>query len=191
MTKLKHWTSILLVTVVTVMIVGCANNPLGMSDDEWAQLNSEQQFEARKIQDARDEAARERRAKEKAQQAAEQAQLVDLRRNAPFGDVVQCTITNADGYFAKEWHAVQEVSIEMHSSEAARRVDLLQQDRQNVSIELQMGFDGLNVKLCNRNNRDCDVLAGTDAQFRRGISRQIRVHKVVEGTLFCSFPQRR
>lgn len=190
MRPLKYWISLLLLTLA--LVAGCANNPLGMSDNEWQLLTPEQQFEARKIQDERDEAARVRRAEQQAQEAAAQAKLIELRRTAPYGDVIQCSITHAKGLFAKnEWHPLLPISVEMHLSEAARRIDLMRQDQTSSSIALELEFDGLNVKICRSNNRDCDVLAGTAAQFKQGISRHIKVNKTVDGTLFCAFPLRR
>ncbi|CAM3851404.1 hypothetical protein [Rheinheimera salexigens] len=192
MFKLIQKIVILLVALSFIFVTGCASNPLGMSDDEWVLLTPTQQFEARKIQDARDEAARVRRAEQKAQEVAEQVQLVELRRTAPLGDVVQCTITNALGHFAKnEWHPAQPISIEMHRSESARKLSLQRQNHSNLSSILHMGFDGLNVKVCRWQNRDCNVLAATEAQFRHGISTKINVKQAVEGTLFCSYPLRR
>ncbi|WNO61344.1 hypothetical protein [Rheinheimera sp. MMS21-TC3] len=186
----KYWILLLLLTLA--LVSGCANNPLGMSDDEWHLLTPEQQFEARKIQDERDEAARVRRAEQQAQEAAAQAKLIELRRTAPYGDVIQCSITQAKGLFAKnEWHPLLPISIEMHHSEAARKLDLMRQDQTSSNITLKLEFDGLNVKVCRSNNRDCDVMAGTAAQFKRGISRHIKVKNAVDGTLFCSFPLRR
>lgn len=179
----------LLALVVTVA-AGCSVNPLGMSDAEWELLTPTQQLEARMVQEARDEAARVRRAEQAAQEAAEQARIEELRRNAPFGDVVQCTLTDAEGYFAKgKWYPAQPVSIEMHRSESDRSVSLPRQSRPSMTTDLHMSFDGLTVKACRWYDRDCDVLVGTEAQFRRGISRRIHVSKAVKGTLFCSFPR--
>jgi len=187
--KLNHWASMLLLLAVT-LLVGCSFNPLGMSDAEWESLTPTQQFEARKIQAERDEAARVRYAEQEAKAATEQAQLAELRRNAPFGDVVQCTITDAKGYFYKDkWRPAQPVSVEMYRNDPVHSVSLVRQDSSRSSTDLSMSFDGLNVKACRGHSGDCDVLAGTETQFRRGISRRIHVKKTVEGTLFCSFPR--
>lgn len=192
MATLKHYVSIAILMVVIALMVGCANNPLGISDDEWVLLSPEQQFEAHKLQDERDEVARVRRAQQQAEEAAAQAELINLRRNAPMGDVVQCSITQAKGYFAKgEWFGVQPVSVEMHRSESDRKVSLVREDKPNSNIDVQLGFDGLNVKVCRSYDRDCNVLAGTEAQFARGITRRINIDRTVEGVLFCSFPLRR
>lgn len=190
MNRFQQWVSTVLVIVICALVTACSFNPLGMSDEEWAALSPAQKLEARKVQNERDEAARVRRAEQAAQQAAEKAKLVELRSSAPFGDVVQCAITNARGRFAKgKWYQAQPVSIEMHRSESERRIDLVRQDPPSMTTQLHMGFDGLNVKICRWRDRYCDVLAGTESQFRRGITRQINVKKTVEGKLFCSFPR--
>lgn len=191
MRKLKNWISMLLLAVAVTMVAGCSFNPLGMSDAEWESLTPTQQFEARKIQAERDEAARVRYAEQEAQEVAEQAQLDALRRNAPFGDVVQCTITDAKAYFYKDkWRPAQPVSIEMYRGESEHSLSLVRQDRTSRTTDVYMSFDGLSVKACRGNSSECDVLVGTEAQFRRGITKRINVHKTVVGTLFCSFPRR-
>ncbi len=103
--KLISWFAISMAAVAFAVITGCSVNPLGMSDAEWELLTSTQKFEARLVQESRQEEARARRAEQVAQESAEQARIVDLRYNAPLGDVIQCTITDAEGYFAVSVHS--------------------------------------------------------------------------------------
>src|SRR5690554_345 len=190
MRTIKSWASITALIVAFGFLAACANHPLNMSTAEWEALTPSQQHEARLAQAAQDTAAQERRATQAAAEIAEQERQEALRRNAPYGGVVQCTISDAQASFGNnKWRAAQDVGVELHSSEADRDVRLTRQDKSGAAY-LQMGFDGLNVKVCSSYSRDCDVLAGTESQFRRGLSKRIAIKKTVEGKLTCSFPRR-
>lgn len=190
MKALTLWISRILLTSAAIVGTGCSLNPLGMSDAEWESLTPTQKLEARVMQETSNEAARARRAERAAQEAAEQARIEELRRSAPFGDVVQCTLTDAEGYFSKKkWQPAQPVSIEIHRSEEDRSLSVPRQNRSSTTTDLRINFDGLTVEVCSWYGRDCDVLVGTEAQFRRGIARHIDIKKTARGRLFCSFPR--
>ena len=179
----------LLLVLSMVVLVGCSSNPLGMSDAEWEALTPQQQLVARTKQAELDEQARLRREQARIAKEAEQARLENLRHNAPRGEVVQCTLTNARARFAhNEWHPAQPMAVAIHRSEDRRQVSVAQEGRPSRNVSLHMGFDGMVVKVCRWYDRDCAVLAGTDRDYNRGHSGRIQVPDLVEGTLSCSFP---
>lgn len=179
----------LLIVLSMFVLVGCSSNPLGMSDAEWEALTPQQQLVARTKQAELDEQERLRRQQARIAKEAEQARLENLRHNAPRGEVVQCTLTNARARFARnEWHSAQPLAVAIHRSEDRRQVRIAQEDRPSRAATLHMGFDGMTVKVCRWYDRDCAVLAGTDRDYNRGHSSHVRVPDLVDGTLSCSFP---
>ena len=189
--KMKAWVKLGLLVVFAFVLAGCASNPLGMSDAEWEALSPSEKVEARVQQEKLNAAEMERRAEKRRQEAAKERELQDLRQNAPYGDVVQCTLTNAKAKFSGDWHPAQSVSVELHESEDRRQVRIAQADRPTRGETLHMGFDGMNVKVCKWYNRDCDVMAGSERSYERGATKRISVDGLVEGTLRCTLPRRK
>lgn len=183
-----RWIGLLL---ISLLLQGCTSHPLGISDDEWQQLTPELQLQARIKQSELDEAARLRRQQQQAARAAEEQRLVELRSNAPYGDVVQCTFRQTQARYANgEWHPAQPTSFAIHRTEDDRRINLPRQSRPSMSTDVHVGFDGLNVKVCKWYDRDCATLAGTERTFRRGYTQAIAVNGLMEGQLFCSYPMK-
>lgn len=175
------------------LLTACANNyPLGMSEDEWNRLTPAQQLDARQQQATIDQAERERRA-QAARLAAEeerrQQELYQERlRNAQPGEIVQCVIENAEGYFGSEWRAAEPTGF-MVLRGFSEQVTLAQQDRPSRRVTAEARFDGAKVELCRPNRNECAVLPATQNQLQRGVQRTIALDRVVRGELYCDTPR--
>lgn len=170
-----------------LLLQGCTVHPLNIPDDEWQLMTPEQQLEARTKQAELDEAARQRRLEQQAAEQAEQQRLIELRQNAPYGEVVQCSFRDTQAKFGQEWVAVQPLSFAIHQSENERQLVLTRQDLANITTDLHLAFDGLNVKVCRWYDRNCAILAGTERAFSKGYTQTIR-NDFIQGQLYCSYP---
>ncbi|HLV47653.1 MAG TPA: hypothetical protein VKY35_01160 [Aliidiomarina sp.] len=129
----------------------------------------------------------EARLKQQAAAAAEQQRLIELRQNAPYGEVVQCAFRDTQAKFGNEWHPTQPFSFAIHRSEINRPITLVRQGSSR-SVELHLSFDGLNVNVCPAYGRSCATLAGTERAYSRGYSQPIVVNEKLTGKLYCSYP---
>lgn len=182
-----------LILASALLLTACATTyPLGMSEDEWNRLNPAQQLDARQKQAAIDQAERERRAhaarlaaeEERRQQELHQARL----RNAQPGEIVQCVLEDAEGYFGSEWRAAEPTGFTVLRG-FSEHVTIAQQDRQSRRVTAEARFDGAKVELCRPNRNECAVLAATQNQLQRGVQRTINLDRVVRGTLYCDTPR--
>ena len=177
--------------LLLILLSGCAIHPLGLSTAEWEAMTPAGQQQARAEQAAIDaERRRVREERQRQQQEAEQERAA-LRHNAAYGEVVECRLTQAQARMARrEWHSVKDVAFAIHRDEPARRITLVQIDRPTRSQQVQVSFDGLNVRLCEWYDRHCTQLAGSERLFARGLSQVVQVNGLLEGQLECSFPRR-
>lgn len=205
---MKSFVGLAAVSLATLLAVGCASHPLGMSTDEWDSLSSTERFEARKEQARLDEAKEKRQAAEKKRKQKIQAErrrqravnalkeserqerLAATRHQASYGDVIQCTVTDASARFGRKWRAAQNVSFELQRGEKGVDFPIARKDRSTQKIYAEASFDGLNVKVCRSRGRNCDTLAGSEQAYRDGKSKTINVKKTVKGELLCSLPRR-
>lgn len=185
MSRTTKWLGLM---AATLLLLGCTIHPLNIPDDEWQLMTPEQQLQARAKQAELDESARQRRLQQQAAEKAEQQRLIDIRQNAPYGDVVQCSFRETQAKFGKEWFATQPLSFAIHRSEDDRRISLSRQDRPSMTTDLHIAFDGLNVKVCRWYDRSCATLAGTERAFSKGYTQAIVVNELVQGQLYCSYP---
>lgn len=175
-----------------LLLAGCATNyPLNISEDEWKRLTPQQQLDARHRQAELDQAARERRA-EAARKAAEQERLEQKHhqerlRNAGPGEVVQCVLENAEGYYAGNWRPAEPTGFTVLRG-YSETVTLAEQNRQTRRVQADARFDGAKVELCRPNRNECATLAATQNQLQRGVKRDIRLDRTVRGTLYCDTP---
>lgn len=92
---MQTMTRLIILLVLGLLLVGCARYPLGMTEDEWNRLSTEQQLEARKEQAKLDQEraiTREKARLEREAREAEQARLQEERdiangMIATFGEV--------------------------------------------------------------------------------------------------------
>ncbi|GLR63802.1 hypothetical protein [Marinospirillum insulare] len=197
---MRNITLLGLISFILVTLVACTSYPLGMSADEWEALPESKRFAARQQQAKLDEAEKQRKyqlQKEKRKQWAikslredeEKERLAATRSNAAYGNLIQCSITGAKAKFGKSWHAAQGVSFELQRNEKGVDLALARKDRRTQKTYVEVGFDGLNVSVCKSRWRNCDTLAGSEREYRRGKSKAINVSGAVQGRLRCSLPR--
>lgn len=205
---MKNLAGLTTIFLVALLTLGCASHPLGMSTNEWDALTSSERYDALKEQARLDEAKAARKAAEDKrrhelqierhrQWAAEslkeddrQERLAATRHQAPYGDVIQCSLNNASAKFGKNWQTAQSVSFELQRGEKGVNFSLANANKSSQKTYLEASFDGLNVKVCNSYGRYCDTLAGSEQAYRRGKSKTINVKNTVKGNLHCSLPRR-
>lgn len=174
-----------------VLLTACATYPLGLSEDEWNRLSSQQQLQARAQQAEIDQAERERRA-EAARRRAEQEQAEQERyqqalQSAAPGDVVQCVMQSGEGYLGGSWRAAAPVGFTL-LRDHPQSVQIAEQGRPTRNVSAQVLYDGANVRVCRANNRDCANLVATQNQLRDGVTQSIEVNRAVRGQLYCDIP---
>ncbi|RUO26519.1 hypothetical protein CWE09_07375 [Aliidiomarina minuta] len=178
--------------ILLSMLTACASYPLGMSEDEWESLTSEQQLQARSRQAELDQAERERRA-EAARLAAqreqeERAAYEERLQNAAYGEVLQCVVRDAEGYLAGSWRPAAPAGFTLLRNHPTN-VRFTEEGRPTRGIDGQATFDGGSVSLCRPNRNECGTLAGTQNQFRQGVQQVIDIPRLVRGTLYCDLPR--
>ena len=185
---MKH---LLFSLLLLLLLAGCSSNPLGISDSDWEMMTPEQQHEARLEQARIDEAERIRRAAAAEARRQEELrlekELAERRANARFGDIVQCTITDAQGRFGSDWRSANPGAFELVRGQTAD-IEITRASRSSQRARGSASFDGLKVEVCSGTLR-CASLVGTEQQFRRGVRQQIDVERFVRGTLTCAFPR--
>lgn len=181
-------------TLAALLLTGCMTSyPLGMSEDEWERLSPQQQLDARERQAELDQRERERRA-EAARIAAEEERRERERReqrlrNAQPGEIVQCVVNNAEGYYAGAWRTAEPVGFTVVRG-YPEVIDIPEQDRATRRVQAEARFDGAQITLCRPNRNECTTLAATQNQLRCGAQRNIQLNRVVRGTLYCDTPNR-
>ena len=176
-----------------LLLSGCMSSyPLGMSKEEWVRLSPDQQLDARSRQAEMDQAERVRRA-EAARLAAEQQRLEqqareERLRNAAPGDLVQCVLDDAEGYFAGDWRTVTPTGFTLVRG-YSEAITLSEQDRSSRQVQVHASFDGTQVELCRPHRNDCTRLAATQNQLQRGVSRPIQLDRVLRGHMYCDVPR--
>lgn len=182
-----------LALAAALFLTACATSyPLGMAEDEWNRLTPAQQLDAREKQAVIDQAERERRA-EAARVAAEQERRQQERyqerlRNAAPGEVVQCVLQEAEGYFGGNWRAAEPTGFTLLQG-FNQDVSIARQDRQNRRLTAEARYDGAKVELCRPNRNECATLAATHNQLQRGVQVAVDLDRVVRGTLYCDTPR--
>ncbi|TVP88206.1 MAG: hypothetical protein EA348_11290 [Pseudomonadaceae bacterium] len=166
--------------------------PLGLSEEEWVRLSPEQQLDARSRQAEIDQAERARRA-EAARLAAEQQRLEqqareERLRNAAPGDLVQCVLDDAEGYFAGDWRTASPVGFSLVLG-YREVIAVAEQDRSSRQVLAHASFDGAQIELCRPHRNECARLAATQNQLQRGVSRHVQLDRVLRGRLYCDMPR--
>lgn len=175
----------------TLLLTACATYPLGMSEDEWNRLSSQQQLQARAQQAEIDQAERDRRAEaarlRAEQEQAEQKRYQQALQNAAPGDVVQCVMQSGEGYLGGSWRAAAPFGFTL-LRDHPQSVQIAEQGRPTRNVAAQILYDGANVQICRSNNRDCSNFVATQNQLRHGVTQSIEVNRTVRGQLYCDTP---
>lgn len=179
------------------LISGCgASYPLDIPKEEWKEMSVENRIEARQKAAELERAREERRAAEAAAREAEALksaeELSKARREADYGQRVQCVLRNAEGYLGGDWRSVEPIAIDLVTG-LEIKVELTEasDDGLHYSREGYASFNGQTVQICDRaaDSRSvrsrCARLLGTFQEFRHGLSDAIQHDRFLRGHLRC------
>lgn len=183
--------SIMFKHVCLVLLLGslsacAARYPLGIPEEQWVLLTTQQQLDARSQQAALDQASQARREAEARAREAEAikaaAELEQRRRDAGYGERVQCILESAEGYIRGRWEPVRPLAMDLVSGYPEELA--LSDTRNRYQQSLYGEFDGQVVRLC-RTTNECAEMAATRQQLQRGVSRHLEQERFLRGTLYC------
>ena len=170
--------------------------PLDIPEEEWKAMSVEERAEARQTDAELQRAAEERRAAEAEARAAEARERVEelakARRQADYGERVQCVLRDAKAHLAGTWRSIQPVTLDLVTGmevevELAETVD----DGLRYSDEGYASFNGQTVQICDHSadQRDgsdnCARLLGTFKDYQRGVKQTIKGQHFLRGYLRC------
>lgn len=169
---LKITIAILLITGLTA----CARNPLGIPDEQWETMTTQEQMEARAKQEEINTQRRIARERERVLAEIREQELAAQRADNLFyaadSDVLQCIYRGG--------------SHEPHGFELLRgerlEVFLTRKSGSTTRIEnLLVTFDGMNLSACSGGN--CQRTAATSRDYANGV--QVQLTDRVQGALVC------
>lgn len=177
---------ICLVLLLGSLSACAARYPLDIPEEQWVLLTTQQQLDARSQQAALDQASQARREAEARAREAEAikaaAELEQRRRDAGYGERVQCILESAEGYIRGRWEPVRPLAMDLVSGYP---IELTLSDTRNrYQQSLYAGFDGQVVRLC-RSTNNCAEMVATRQQLQRGISQHLEQDRLLRGTLYC------
>jgi hypothetical protein len=175
------------------MLTGCSLHPLGIDDDEWASMSQTEQLQAYEKQAELDKVRAEAQARERQAQAEAEARkyeaMAAMRRNAQYGDIVQCVLDPLDVRFGGDWKASKPQVFDLVRGEER---DLRLQDlkeRYSTTAQVRFAESGLEVALCRddyyASSQGCTRLLGTSRDFHRGVRQTVSIDRFMQGTLRC------
>ena len=176
------------------ILTGCSLHPLGIDDDEWARMSQTDQLRAYEKQAELDKVRAEAQARERQAQAEAEARkyeaMAEMRRNAQYGDIVQCVLDPVDVLYSSDWVALKPQVFDLVRGE--ERALSLQEQIKHYGTKTRVSFaeSGLEVRLCRddyyANRRDgCFRLLGTSRDFQRGLRKDFMIDGFMKGTLRC------
>ena len=181
--------------LLVIGVTACGTRyPLDIPEEQWVLMSPQQQLDARTQQAALDKAAHERgvaeaRARE-AEALKEAAELDQRRRNAEYGERVQCILDPAEVYVRGRWETARPVALDLVSgfADEIETVD----SRGRYAQSFYASFDGQVVRMCRsvnaiqrRSAGECAEMIATRQQYERGITRQIEQDRLIRGDLYC------
>ncbi len=183
--------------LVLLTLSACGTRyPLGIPEDQWLTMTTEQRLQAQQKQSERDRAADERSAADARAREAEAArQRVELevrRRQARYGERVQCILSDAQARLGGKMRSIEPVALDVVQGTFAE-VNLSEPTGQTVHYRTPgfATFDGQTLSICQNANDDpsragsCVRILGTFADYRRGISQHIDNPRFLQGRLRC------
>lgn len=177
--------------------------PLGIPEDQWLAMTTEQHLQAQQTQSKQDWAADERRAADARAREAEavrQRAELDLRRSqARYGERVQCILSDAQTRLGGKMRRIEPVALDVVQGTFAE-VDLSEPAGQTMRFRTTVfaRFDGQTLSICQDANDDpiragtCIRMLGTIVDYRRGLDQYIGEPNFLRGRLRCDLmpPQR-
>ncbi|HKJ76121.1 MAG TPA: hypothetical protein VKA64_02870, partial [Gammaproteobacteria bacterium] len=165
---------------------------------EWTAMTPEQRTRAYEKQAELDRAAQARRAQEaEARREAERRRreaIEERRRNAGYGDILQCVLKKARVRFWDDWERIEPVAFSVVRGQVMPVALREEGDGVRRSGKAWVGFDrnGQVLAVC-RNKfepdelRGCARVVGTFEMFRQGVQERIEARDFLKGTLRCDF----
>ncbi|RFA30809.1 hypothetical protein CAI21_04710 [Alkalilimnicola ehrlichii] len=182
-----------LLGLLVLVVAACTTRyPLGMSESEWLSLSPEQQIDAREREERLNLEAAQQRAEQARQRAEaerrEQEALEQRRREAGFGERIQCVLDGAQVRAGSRWEEAHPLGLDLIVGETAD-FRILERGSATRGGSGQASFDGQLVELCDRAGRHCEVIAGTSRDFQRGVRRQLEIDGLLRGELRCELAE--
>jgi hypothetical protein len=186
-----------LISTLILVIVGLSacgpHYPLGIAEEQWLNMNTEQRLQAQEKQAELNKAKAERQAAEaRAREAEATRQRIELetrRREARYGERVQCVLSKAEVKLGGKWRDIEPVAVDLvQGMELAFNLTEL---GKSYRTQGYAQFDGQSVDLCRdaggdrRNSNYCASVLGTTADFQRGINQHIDSPNFLRGHLHC------
>jgi len=181
-----------------ILLSACATrHPLGMDDAQWQALSAEQRLAAQTQQAELDRATQERRAAEARAREAEarrqQAELESRRRAAAYGERVQCILDPAEARLSGKWRSIEPLALDLVKGLPVG-VTLRSNDHRSLRYRATAlaYFDGMTVSLCQStasaapSTLHCAKVSATQADYQRGLTRQVEAKRFVRGRLRCN-----
>lgn len=181
--------------LVALLLSGCTTYPLGLDEESWQQLSPQQKLEASQQQAELDQARDLRLAREaeaRAEEARREAnELMLRRREAAYGERVQCVLEPAAYRNGGEWQRLKPVAMDLVMG-MSLGIELHEVKRSYRTHEAVAWFDGQQVFICpdeysaRRGSERCVSVAGHHREYRQGLIRQIESGNFLKGRLSCS-----
>jgi predicted small lipoprotein YifL len=180
------------------VVAACGpRHPLGIADADWQAMAPQQRVEAYNQQADLDRARAERRAAEAAiQEAADKARAAALesrRRQALYGERVQCVLRDAEVRTGNRWRPVLPMALDLVTGMETELLLEEPSDRTfGFSTRAYAAFDGQTVSVCRdpegsrRGSAACARLLGTFQDYRQGLDERVDAPSFLRGSLRCS-----
>lgn len=158
-------------------------------------MSQEDRTEARLKQGQLARAEEQRREAEAAAQAAKARErteeLSKARREAEYGQRVQCVLRQAEGYFAGDWRSIESVTLDIVTGVEVE-IELSQvDDGFHYTDKGYASFDGQVAQICEhpaderRKANRCARLLGTFKDFNSGVGDKVKGRRFLRGHLRC------
>jgi hypothetical protein len=195
-----RWAILISAFLLLLLPLACGpRHPLGIPDEQWKGMTSEEQIQARHRQAELNRAAAEERAAQARLQAAEaearKAELEAMRRNAAFGDRVQCVLDQAQVRMHRDWNPVNMVGFDLVKGiEESFTMEITAGKLSRMPVDGHARFDGQSIILCRFPDEDdfhpdyCARLVGTRRELQQGLDGFVTAPDFLRGRLRCDLP---
>jgi len=183
--------------LLLAMITGCAQYPLGMTEEEWNSLSPQQQYDARQQQANLDAVALKAKQEERTRQATIKATEDDLRveqlrsiyENPRFGDIQDCQLYNLLVDYHPGWRQTPTIYFSIARSED-KYVNLRSSDGKRTSkLWLYYREDGSALIACRAKPSRMEYLSskrcGKYSIGRYGAKHSVNIPDILRGELRC------
>lgn len=170
--------------------------PLDIPENEWTTMTGQEQLRAREKQAELEKAEEKRRAAEAEARQAEAIKWLKnkeaSRKQARYGDRLQCVLTNARACFWDEWRSIEPVALDIVKGMVLQlELSRADEDGFHFSQKVYAGFDGQTLTLCpdknlvRQNDPSCARVLGTFEQYAKGLQKKIHAKEFLRGCIRC------